>query len=118
MGNVSLASVPGATPVPVGDDAVALIWVGATVKHSVVLFVCVVATYPVASEGETGFYSASWLYCRGLVVRAAVVLADVADPAASATEPPICVPSVGQPVVRSEERRVGKECRSRWSPYH
>ena len=24
-------------------------------------------------------------------------------------------PAVG---VRSEERRVGKECRSRWSPYH
>ena len=23
-----------------------------------------------------------------------------------------------KPVVRSEERRVGKECRSRWSPYH
>ena len=23
---------------------------------------------------------------------------------------------IGQ--VRSEERRVGKECRSRWSPYH
>src|SRR3712207_2563082 len=22
------------------------------------------------------------------------------------------------PVCRSEERRVGKECRSRWSPYH
>ena len=22
------------------------------------------------------------------------------------------------PVGRSEERRVGKECRSRWSPYH
>src|SRR2546429_1788818 len=22
------------------------------------------------------------------------------------------------PVPRSEERRVGKECRSRWSPYH
>ena len=22
------------------------------------------------------------------------------------------------PVQRSEERRVGKECRSRWSPYH
>ena len=21
-------------------------------------------------------------------------------------------------VLRSEERRVGKECRSRWSPYH
>ena len=24
----------------------------------------------------------------------------------------------GQLVHRSEERRVGKECRSRWSPYH
>src|SRR5256886_13687467 len=26
--------------------------------------------------------------------------------------------SVDQHLVRSEERRVGKECRSRWSPYH
>jgi len=24
----------------------------------------------------------------------------------------------GDPLARSEERRVGKECRSRWSPYH
>ena len=24
----------------------------------------------------------------------------------------------GQETTRSEERRVGKECRSRWSPYH
>ena len=30
--------------------------------------------------------------------------------------------NIGQPDIetlcRSEERRVGKECRSRWSPYH
>ena len=26
---------------------------------------------------------------------------------------PLCID-----VARSEERRVGKECRSRWSPYH
>ena len=26
--------------------------------------------------------------------------------------------SMGKKVLRSEERRVGKECRSRWSPYH
>ena len=26
--------------------------------------------------------------------------------------------NAGQKEVRSEERRVGKECRSRWSPYH
>src|SRR5256885_10186305 len=25
---------------------------------------------------------------------------------------------VAQALLRSEERRVGKECRSRWSPYH
>src|SRR5258708_33547704 len=25
---------------------------------------------------------------------------------------------IGATMVRSEERRVGKECRSRWSPYH
>ena len=30
-----------------------------------------------------------------------------------------CVPLVtGAGKIRSEERRVGKECRSRWSPYH
>src|SRR5260370_31195058 len=26
--------------------------------------------------------------------------------------------TVGAATLRSEERRVGKECRSRWSPYH
>ena len=38
----------------------------------------------------------------------------------------VAIPSDGQPrmatiyhlLLRSEERRVGKECRSRWSPYH
>ena len=33
--------------------------------------------------------------------------------AVSATAEPIL-----QGITRSEERRVGKECRSRWSPYH
>ena len=28
------------------------------------------------------------------------------------------LPQDGKKVIRSEERRVGKECRSRWSPYH
>src|SRR4051812_49949759 len=34
-----------------------------------------------------------------------------AMPQATASSPPMRRP-------RSEERRVGKECRSRWSPYH
>ena len=28
------------------------------------------------------------------------------------------LPKISQQINRSEERRVGKECRSRWSPYH
>src|SRR6266545_1013676 len=28
------------------------------------------------------------------------------------------LPGQGRPAGGSEERRVGKECRSRWSPYH
>ena len=28
------------------------------------------------------------------------------------------MPGCWDRLVRSEERRVGKECRSRWSPYH
>ena len=30
----------------------------------------------------------------------------------------ICKPDFSSSTPRSEERRVGKECRSRWSPYH
>src|SRR2546429_7490360 len=34
------------------------------------------------------------------------------------TENELCVMTSGRVTIRSEERRVGKECRSRWSPYH
>ena len=30
----------------------------------------------------------------------------------------VLIPFLPHPLSRSEERRVGKECRSRWSPYH
>src|SRR5256885_10792686 len=39
----------------------------------------------------------------------------------SSLHPPCMAPNVNgtiNPTFRSEERRVGKECRSRWSPYH
>ena len=35
------------------------------------------------------------------------------DGGAFAVKPPLVIR-----LLRSEERRVGKECRSRWSPYH
>ena len=34
------------------------------------------------------------------------------------TEFPECLEGRVKTTTRSEERRVGKECRSRWSPYH
>ena len=34
------------------------------------------------------------------------------------TRPGMYIGRLGDGNLRSEERRVGKECRSRWSPYH
>src|SRR2546425_9378199 len=39
-------------------------------------------------------------------------------PPGSSSRPETSRRSRGGPRGRSEERRVGKECRSRWSPYH
>ena len=50
----------------------------------------------------------------GRVITAAALLFCVAV-GAFATSGVLIVKELG---VRSEERRVGKECRSRWSPYH
>ena len=33
-------------------------------------------------------------------------------------KPDVLIYKEGEAYKRSEERRVGKECRSRWSPYH
>src|SRR5258707_5731590 len=38
--------------------------------------------------------------------------------AALGPKPNTTKPAPGHKIYRSEERRVGKECRSRWSPYH
>src|SRR5215203_6340658 len=37
---------------------------------------------------------------------------------AEGVPPGVVLGDAGYGVERSEERRVGKECRSRWSPYH
>src|SRR5256885_12067789 len=68
-------------------------------------------------------------HCDAFITAAALNVADRADP--NATDRLVSAPSVtmpfsvgGLPAIaipcgfRSEERRVGKECRSRWSPYH
>jgi hypothetical protein len=51
----------------------------------------------------------------------------ITTPLPTAAPPPTLAPDLPAPALplpmalqpaRSEERRVGKECRSRWSPYH
>ena len=46
-----------------------------------------------------------WLYSTGSIIDGS----PSSRPPRYRPPPPLC---------RSEERRVGKECRSRWSPYH
>ena len=46
------------------------------------------------------------------------VITDGPDSAALAETDAALTASGTLTVTRSEERRVGKECRSRWSPYH
>src|SRR2546422_8184891 len=50
-------------------------------------------------------------------VRPMLVTADSA-PLVRVAVPSVKDVPVMEPPPRSEERRVGKECRSRWSPYH
>src|SRR5258707_8203730 len=42
----------------------------------------------------------------------------LASPTGQGSETPLVALLASLASVRSEERRVGKECRSRWSPYH
>src|SRR5256885_8167281 len=57
---------------------------------------------PAGSEGE---------YDKSVVFPSAVTVWTYSSDGASGLEK-------RRPWTRSEERRVGKECRSRWSPYH
>ena len=65
-------------------------------------------------EGSHSFYAASKLLPKYVRDPAIVLYAfcriadDVVDQESK----------LKNPIQRSEERRVGKECRSRWSPYH
>ena len=54
----------------------------------------------------------SWLFARRAGGRWLVRIEDI--------DTPRVVPGSAEEILgaRSEERRVGKECRSRWSPYH
>src|SRR3989441_7571168 len=54
-------------------------------------------------------------YSKGMLQRVGLAQAILHDPKVVILDEPM---SGLDPLGRSEERRVGKECRSRWSPYH
>ena len=51
---------------------------------------------------------------RGMIDGAVLVGMDPSEPYKARVK----IASTEEDIIRSEERRVGKECRSRWSPYH
>src|SRR3989449_11712981 len=67
---------------------------------------------------DTGSVSLGVTIPRACENVATVVL--IAASLAASCVPPTCAADGCSPIIalRSEERRVGKECRSRWSPYH
>ena len=58
-----------------------------------------------AKQGGQGEEKLSSCFCCG------------GDTGKSGSIRPLLIADADQ-IIRSEERRVGKECRSRWSPYH
>ena len=61
-----------------------------------------------------------WLFALALGTAEGVGLRAVMHPEERAVSADVEETAEGilLPAARSEERRVGKECRSRWSPYH
>ena len=57
----------------------------------------------------------NWITRAPTLKRKAILLAKIQDEAGHGLYLYSAAETLG---VRSEERRVGKECRSRWSPYH
>src|ERR1041384_5531833 len=52
----------------------------------------------------------------GVSICVPMVIGDARTQTFATSQPPPDAPR--SKLIRSEERRVGKECRSRWSPYH
>src|SRR5256885_6034409 len=63
----------------------------------------------------------SWFVCINSLELFPVFVGDLYSPVMPSTAPIVFkgrLAAINTSTARSEERRVGKECRSRWSPYH
>ena len=71
------------------------------------------------TQGSSTFFSATASGGPNLTLQWYVgVSGDTSNPIAGQTSSTLTVSPTTSTSYRSEERRVGKECRSRWSPYH
>ena len=68
--------------------------------------------------GQTGNYANSVKALAERMANDTQKVIDVYDVAYSSLHENIMLDLSSGSLTRSEERRVGKECRSRWSPYH
>src|SRR2546421_4819422 len=73
---------------------------------------------PISAEAAAGAEVAVTMLVDGEQVASVLLGAD--GVVGGARDGLLCVDcsTIGPAATRSEERRVGKECRSRWSPYH
>src|SRR3712207_9544382 len=72
----------------------------------------------IAVATSTGLYLVGWVYTDAYFGRMSIEVTslDLAPPFIALQSAHVLEALLEYP--RSEERRVGKECRSRWSPYH
>src|SRR2546428_533422 len=79
--------------------------------------VWLVPTALVAVAGVMAIVASTHVLLAGPLLPAVPFVVRVTEPASVSGMEEVAETTV-VPVVRSEERRVGKECRSRWSSYH
>src|SRR5687767_7711902 len=89
-----------------GDNYLQFFFPGTVVM--ILLFTAIFSTISIIEDRREGFLQSVLV---APVPRVAIVLGKVLGGTALAS-------GQGLLFLRSEERRVGKECRSRWSPYH
>src|SRR5438093_13218957 len=102
VGSTSLAAGVGAVLLPSAEN--------------MILFLGL--TGSVFGLGVAAFVAWSWRAKRPLTLGTTLLAGLIAGLLPSVFLGRILLRGLVQIVVRSEERRVGKECRSRWSPYH
>ena len=79
---------------------------------------CLLLALPLAAQ-QKNYVSEVWVADQGNgKYKNPVLYADYSDPDACRVGDDYYMTSSSFNCLRSEERRVGKECRSRWSPYH